>query len=132
MNKQITSAVRVTLWDVAPYEELAGKPTLSRGTVKKTFEGELAGDSTGEILLCSSADGSAAYTVIERVSGELCGRTGTFVLMHNATHTPAETSRALGQIVPNSGTGKLRGISGTIEFKSGENGKVNLSPKSRE
>lgn len=113
----------MTLWEVAPSEELADKPTLARGTVKKTFEGELAGESTGAILLCSSADGSAAYTVMERVSGELCGRRGTFVLLHGGTHTPAETSRALGQIVPNSGTDELRGISGTIEFKSEENGK---------
>lgn len=123
MNKQITIPFQVTLWDVKPYDEPADIPTLSRGTVKKTFDGALKGESTGEILMCSSADGSAAYTVIERISGELEGRKGTFVLMHGATHAPQETSRALGRIVPNSGTGELRGIGGAVEFISDETGK---------
>jgi hypothetical protein len=44
-------------------------------------------------------------------------------MIHGATHTPQETSRALGFIMPNSGTGELEGISGTVEFKSGDSGK---------
>lgn len=123
MNKQITIPFRVTLWDVKPYDEPSDSPTLSHGTIKKTFDGELKGESTGEILMCSSADGSAAYTVIERVGFELEGRFGTFVMMHGATHSPRETSCALGSIVPNSGTGELRGIGGTVEFISDETGK---------
>ena len=123
MNKQITIPFQVTLWDVKPYEEAPDSPTLSRGTVKKTFGGDLKGESSGEILMYSAADGSAGYTVMDKVSGELCGRNGSFVMMHNGTHTPAETSRAGGIIAPNSGTGELRGISGTVEFKADENGK---------
>ena len=123
MNQQITTPFTVTLWEVKPYDEPANSPVLSRGVVKKKFGGDLQGESTGEILMCSAADGSAAYTIMERVAGELCGRTGTFVLIHGATHTPNETSRALGQIVPNSGTGELAGIRGTVEFKADEKGK---------
>ncbi len=123
MNKQITIPFEVTLWDVKPYDETPDNPTLSRGTVKKAFDGELRGESTGEILMYSGADGSAGYTVMDKVSGELGGRAGTFVLMHGATHTPSDTSRAGGIIAPNSGTGELEGISGTVEFKSDENGK---------
>ena len=44
-------------------------------------------------------------------------------MIHGATHTPDDTSRAVGIIAPNSGTGELRGISGWVEFKSDENGK---------
>ena len=109
MNKQITIPFQVTLWDLKPFDETADAPTLLRGIVKKTFDGELKG--------------SAGYTVMDKVSGELCGRTGTFIMMHGATHTPAETSRAGGIIAPNSGTGELKGINGTVEFKSDENGK---------
>ena len=123
MNQQITTPFTVTLWDVKPYDEPANSPALARGVVKKTFDGDLKGVSTGEILMCSAEDGSAAYTVMERFEGELRGRTGTFVLLHGATHTPNETSRALGQIVPNSGTSELAGIRGTVEFKADENGK---------
>ena len=123
MNKQITIPFQVMLWDLKPYDETPDSPTLSRGTVKKTFDGELKGESTGEILMYLAADGSAAYTIMDKVSGELGERAGTFVLIHGATHTPGDTSRALGTIAPNSGTGELQGISGTIEFKSDENGK---------
>jgi hypothetical protein len=123
MNKQVTFPFQVTLWDLKPFDETPGSPTLSRGTVKKTFGGELKGESTGEILMYSAADGSAGYTVMDKVSGELCGRSGSFLMIHGATHTPNETSRALGTIAPNSGNGELQGISGTVEFKSDENGK---------
>ena len=123
MNKQITIPFQVTVWDLKPFDETADSPTLSRGTVKKTFGGELKGESSGEILMYSAADGSAGYTIMDKVSGELCGRAGTFLMIHGATRTQNETSRAVGIIAPNSGAGELRGISGTVEFKADENGK---------
>ncbi len=123
MNEQMTIPFQVTGWDAVPYDEKPDSPTLSRVTVKKTFDGELKGESTAQLLMCLSADGSAGYTVMERVVGELGGRTGSFVMIHGGIHTPAETSRATGIIMPNYGTDELRGISGTVEFKSDENGK---------
>ena len=124
MNKQITVPFQVTGWDAAPYDEMPEAPTLSRVTVKKTFDGELKGESTAQLLMCACEDGSAGYTVLERVVGELGGRAGSFVMIHGGTHTPQETSRALGFIMPNSGTGELEGISGAVEFKADENGKT--------
>ncbi len=123
MSKQITIPFQVTGWNATPYDEKPGSPTLSRVAVKKTFDGELKGESAAQLLMCASEDGSAGYTVMERVEGCLCGRAGSFVMIHGATHTPQETSRALGFIMPNSGTGELEGISGTVEFKSGDGGK---------
>ncbi len=123
MKKQITIPFQVTVWDLKPFDETPDTPTLSHGTVKKSFDGELKGESSGEILMYSAADGSAGYTIMDKVSGELYGRAGTFLMMHGATHTPEETSRAGGIIAPNSGTGELHGISGTVKFKSDENGK---------
>lgn len=123
MNKQITIPFKVTLWDLKPYDEAADSPTLSRGTVKKTFEGGTKGESTGEILMFSAPDGSAAYTILDKFSVEIDGREGSFVAIHGATHSPKETSRAIGTILQGSGTGELAGISGAIEFKSDENGK---------
>lgn len=123
MSKQITIPFQVTLWDLKPYDESPDAPTLSRGTVKKSFDGETTGESTGEILMYSAPDGSAAYTVLDKFTIELNGRKGTFVAIHGATHSPSETSRARGTILPNSGTGELAGIAGTIEFVQNENGK---------
>ena len=123
MSKQITIPFKVTVWDLKPYDETTGHPALSRGTVKKSFDGEMKGESAGEILMYAASDGSAAYTVLDKFSIELEGRSGTFVALHDATHSPQETSRALGPILHGSGTGELTGIGGTIEFVSDENGK---------
>ena len=96
---------------------------LDENEIEYAVCGELKGESTGEILMYSTADGSAGYTIMDKVSGELSGRAGTFLMIHGATHTPGDTSRAGGIIAPNSGTGDLRGIGGWVEFKSDENGK---------
>jgi hypothetical protein len=123
MSKQVTIPFQVTLWDLKPYDETIGGQTLSRGTVKKSFAGEVSGESVGEILMYSAADGSAAYTVIDKFTIEMDGKSGSFVAMHGATHSLKETSRALGTILPNSGTKDFRGIGGTIEFTQNEGGK---------
>ncbi len=123
MSRKITTPFQVTGWDAVPYDEIPDSPTLSRVTVKKTFDGELKGESTAELLMCSSEDGSAGYTVLERVVGELSGRKGSFVMIHGGIHTPDETSRATGIIMPNSGTDELKRISGSVEFKADETGK---------
>jgi hypothetical protein len=120
MNKQITIPFQLTGWDAAPYDETTASPTLTRVVVKKSFDGELKGEAVGELLMCSSADGSAGYTIMDRVTGELCGRAGSFVMIHGAT---TDEMRAGGKIVPGSGTEELAGISGTVEFQSDEAGK---------
>lgn len=128
MNKKVAIPFQVTLWDLKSYDETAGNPTLSRGTVKKSFDTEGAkGESSGEILMFSAAAGSAAYTILDKFTLELDGRKGAFCAIHGATHSPKETSRALGTILPDSGTGELAGINGTIEFIQNESGKtINL------
>jgi hypothetical protein len=124
MSRQITIPFQVTLWDLKPYDETSGATTLSRGTVKKSFAAnEATGKSAGEILMFSAPDGSAAYTILDKFTVELEGRKGSFAAIHGATHSPKQTSRAIGTILQGSGTGELAGISGTIEFIQGENGK---------
>lgn len=120
MNKEITIPFQVTAWDATPYDETTESPTLSRIVVKKSFDGEVKGESTGELLMCSSSDGSAGYTIMDRFFVEIEGRKGSFVAIHGAT---TDETTAGGKIVPGSATDELKGISGTLEFKSDENGK---------
>jgi len=120
MSKQIIIPFQVTGWDAENYDETSATPTLSRITVKKSFEGEVTGNSIGELLMCASSDGAAGYTIMDRFFVEIEGRKGSFVAIHGAT---TDEMRALGKIVPHSGTDELSGISGTLEFKSDESGK---------
>lgn len=120
MSKQIIIPFQVTAWDAVNTDETTVTPTLSRVTVKKTFSGEVKGESTGELLMCASENGAAGYTILDRFFIEIEGRKGSFVAIHGGM---TDEMKASGRIVPDSGTEELKGISGTLEFKSDETGK---------
>ena len=124
MDKRVTIPFDITGWEPATYDEPQDGPVLARVAVKKVYRGEIEGESTAELLTCQGTDGSAAYVAIERVTGRIGERAGTFVLQHRAIHDSAnpEDSKAVGVVVPGSGTGELRGLRGTVEFKHDESG----------
>src|SRR5579863_7183432 len=67
-------------------DDKADGTSLGRMSINKQFHGGLEATSKGEMLTAgTSVKGSAGYVAIERVSGYLNGRTGTFILQHNAT-----------------------------------------------
>ena len=89
---------------------------LGRMRVLKTFFGDLAGTARAEMLsFRSDEEGSAGYVAIDRVTGELHGRKGTFVLQHSGLMDGGEPSLTV-TVVPGSGTGELTGLRGTLEI----------------
>jgi hypothetical protein len=91
-------------------------------TIDKRFHGELEGTSRGEMLTAmTDVKESAGYVAVEKVTGTLAGRTGTFTLQHNATMTRGAPSLNI-IVVPDSGTGQLAGLTGkmTIDIVSGK------------
>ncbi len=97
-------------------DEITGASTLARLAIDKTFSGDLIGVSKGEMLSAGTpVKGSAGYVAIERVSGALHGRTGTFVLQHNGTMTRGSPELTV-SVVPDSGSGELTGLSGTMRI----------------
>jgi hypothetical protein len=90
--------------------------SLGRMSIDKQFHGDLEGTSKGEMLTAGTAiKNSAGYVAIERVTGTLHGKRGTFALQHNATMTRGEGSLNI-IVVPDSGTGELAGLSGTLRI----------------
>jgi len=88
--------------------------TLGRMSIDKTFHGDLEATSKGAMLsVRTSIEGSAGYVAIERVSGTLHGRNGGFVLQHSAMMSRG-IPRLTMEIVPDSGSGELKGLSGTM------------------
>jgi hypothetical protein len=73
----------------------------------------------------TSIKNSAGYVAIERVTGSLHGKTGTFALQHNATMNRGAGALTI-VVVPDSGTGELTGLSGnlSIEIAGGKHGYV--------
>ena len=99
-----------------PADGYADAKSLGRLTIDKTFHGDLAGTSHGQMLSAMSAvKGSAGYVAIERVTGTLAERAGTFVLQHSGTMNRGVGTLAL-SVVPDSATDGLEGLSGSMQI----------------
>ena len=85
-----------------------------RMTLEKTFAGSLAGESRGQMLSAfGTVKGSGGYVAIETFIGTLDGKTGSFVLQHTGTMVGGAPALSV-TVVPDSGTGELTGISGSM------------------
>lgn len=125
MTTRATGSFDVKIIPLANDTAPEGSP-LGRMSIDKQFHGDLEATSKGEMLTAGTAiKNSAGYVAIERVTGTLHGRTGTFALQHNATMTRGEGALNI-IVVPDSGTGELTGLSGTlgIEVTGGKHGYV--------
>ena len=91
--------------------------SLGRASLDKRFEGDLQGVGVGEMLTAlTPVKGSAGYVAIERVTGTLHGRAGSFVFQHSGTMDAGAQHLTIA-VVPGSGTGALRGITGSFALK---------------
>ena len=87
---------------------------IGRMSIDKTFAGDLAATSVGEMLaMRTSVKDSAGYVAMEKVTGTLAGRTGTFVLQHSGTMSGGKQELSV-TVVPDSGTEGLTGLSGRM------------------
>ncbi|MEV0405499.1 DUF3224 domain-containing protein [Actinoallomurus sp. NPDC050550] len=110
MNKRAEGTFTLDTWDAEnPYDERDGV-TFTRVHVDKTFSGGLVGTSTAELITVVT-ENPAAYVGVERFQGALDGRTGGFVLQHNAGGEDGKPWLTW-KIVETSGTGDLKGIKG--------------------
>jgi hypothetical protein len=105
-----------------PDTQIARAANLGRLTIDKRFHGDLEGISKGEMLATQTdTPGSAGYVALERVTGKLNGRSGSFVLQHSATMKRGTQAASI-SVVPDSGTGELLGISGKMIITVGADG----------
>lgn len=108
---------------VTHQDENSPDPLLARMTLDKQYHGDLEGTGQGQMLTAgTSVKGSGAYVAIEKVTGTLNGRKGTFVLQHSGTMTQNKPQLTI-VIVPDSGTGQLSGISGKMTIIIASDGK---------
>ncbi len=101
---------------LTPEEDKTGEAIVGRMTIDKQFEGEIEGTSAGLMVMAGTAvQGSAGYVALEKVTGSVNGRRGSFYLQHSGT-----MRRGLGQltiiVVPDSGTDELTGLDGKLDI----------------
>ena len=86
-------------------------------SIDKTFRGELNATGKGEMLSVSTpVQDSAGYVAVEHVTGSLSGKKGSFVLQHYGIMNRGNSS-LLFEVIPDSGTDELKGISGKMSIR---------------
>lgn len=123
-----SAEITVHKYEPAAYDEpVDGGLVLTRIHVEESFAGDISGEGAVEFLQAAAADGSASFVGIERVTGTLGGRTGTFLLQDAGT---VQGSIVSGDwfVIPASGTGQLAGLRGEGGFRAnlGESAQVHL------
>ena len=92
-------------------------PNLGRMSLDKQYHGDLAGAAKGEMITAAgiAVKESAAYSAVERVTGTLHGKKGSFALQHTGLMTRGTPSLNI-TVVPDSGTGELAGLTGRMDI----------------
>jgi Protein of unknown function (DUF3224) len=123
-----TGRIEVRTYEPTTYDAgTDGAPALTEIQVSETFSGDITGDGTVRFLQVARADGSASFVGLERVTGAIGERSGSFVLQDAGT---LEGTTVSGDwfVVPGSGTGELRGLRGEGGFTAelGQNAEITL------
>ena len=112
VTRRATGTFEVKLTPLPAYDTSEGSP-LGRRSLDKVFAGDLTATSKGEMLSAGTAmKGSAVYVAIERVTGTLNGRRGSFCLHHTGIMNRGAPSLTI-NVVPDSGTDDLVGLTVT-------------------
>jgi Protein of unknown function (DUF3224) len=113
--KRATGSFEVNLQPL-PNTEITADHQFGRMLLNKKFIGDLAGSARGQMLTAmTTVKGSAGYVAIDHVTGELDGRKGSFVLQHSGFMNRGVPSLSI-MVVPDTGTGELTGLSGTLSI----------------
>jgi hypothetical protein len=115
MTQHATGLFEVKIVPLDPAFNFEDNP-YTRMSIDKQFHGDLEAASKGEMLAAGNpAKGSGGYVAVERVSGSLHGRTGTFVLQHSGTMEHGSFKLNV-NVVPDSGTDELQGLRGSMNI----------------
>jgi Protein of unknown function (DUF3224) len=121
------AVITVHKYEPSAYDEPAEGPALTRIHVEESFSGDVSGDGVAEFLQAARADGPASFVGIERVTGAVSGREGTFLLQDAGT---VQDNVVSGDwfVIPGSGTAQLARLRGTGGFRAnlGEGAQVYL------
>jgi hypothetical protein len=111
MTIQANATFGIKSWDEKPWHEGDHGRKLTRATVVKTYSGDLNGEGTMEYVMNYSNEKAAIFVGLERVTGHLDGRHGTFVMKDDGVFENGVAASSF-EIVEGSGTGELAGIRG--------------------
>ena len=116
MATHASGTFEVKLDSQAPEDKAEGL-SLGRMSIDKQFHGDLEATARGQMLTAfTDVKNSAGYVAIERVTGTLHGRSGSFVLQHSGIMTGSSQQQTV-TVVPDSGAGQLVGLAGKMTVR---------------
>jgi hypothetical protein len=114
---ELITRLEIKNWDEQPYEELPGGEKFARAAVATVGTEGFAGESRSDMLLYYRSDGTSSFVGLQRFTGRLGDREGTFVVQSEGSYD-GSTARIAGRVVPGSGTGELAGLTGELSSAS--------------
>src|SRR3954454_9810318 len=111
MSTHATSTFEIKTWDEQTCSEVDGHVKLTRADVAFSYTGDLEGTSAIQYLMVYRDDGTASVIGLERVTGQLAGKSGTFVLKYSGGYADGVASGDV-EVVSGSATDELAGLRG--------------------
>jgi len=115
MASQATCTFEGKTWDESAYDEPDGLPKLARVSATNTYSGGIEGTGTVEYLMMYQDSGTASFVGLERITGRIGERAGSFVVQHTGNYKDQTATVSL-TVVQGSGTGELAGLRGSGGF----------------
>ncbi|WP_408009776.1 DUF3224 domain-containing protein [Pseudalkalibacillus sp. A8] len=128
MDGQATSIIKIKRGSEIPYSDMKGGPKLTKGHFEMSYEGDLQGEGILEELKCYFTETSATVYGLERFTGSIGNRIGSFVLEHDGTFEDGVLTSTQ-KVIPQSGTGDLKGIDGVINVESSDSDAFSITFK---
>jgi Protein of unknown function (DUF3224) len=116
-RRRAAGTITVRAYEPTPYDQPPEGPVLSRIHVEEEFSGDIDGTGVVEFLQAQVSEDAASFVGLERVSGNVGGRSGTFVLQDQGTLRGTTVSGDW-FVVPGSGSGELAGLRGEGGFSA--------------
>jgi hypothetical protein len=112
-TRQAKGTIETKAWGETAYDEVEGGAKLTRGQMTNLFHGDIEGEGKVEALMAYRDAGTATFVAMERVTGRLAGRSGSFVIQHTGVFDLAHGKATVSwQVVPGAGSGELRTLRG--------------------
>ena len=126
MTQHATSTFEVKRWDEHTLNDVDGQLKMTRASVAFAYHGGLEAESAMEYLMLYRSDSSATAIGLERISGRLDGKSGSFAVESRGGY---EDGTATGEftVIPGSGTGELANIRGHGKAVSGMDGTTSFT-----
>jgi hypothetical protein len=118
---------KIESWDEKPYAEVEDGGKLTRVSVRQALSGDIEGDAAVEWLMCYRADQTADFVGLQRVTGRLGERSGSFIVRQEDGRFDGGEARARLSVVPSSGTGELAGLRGEGELVAPRGGQASFT-----